>query len=335
MTVEKIENKILKVEKISKKQTNALKGIAIVLVVGCHIGNHFTRATTPLGGIGVFIFLLCSGYGLEASYQNEVALGKSGLEGYWRKRFIGVWLPYAVIECIMYLIKKPISLKLIILDLTLIKPYFALGWYLNYLLLWYITFWSIYVLFGKQSENFIIRAFCIMAVVYATYFNVVSSIRFEQSLAFVGGILINRYPRKFFVICKKKWCLILFFIATTMLALKQLSWIRISSQNVLNILNLFIKTCAGCGIILTVCLISNSIVGHKAEETFAQIGKASYELYLVHGNLLTIYEMNFGQFEATGIIVMFSIMGTVMMYYVNTMMKKSLGKILLINDSDK
>ena len=324
----------MKAGKISKRQTDALKGIAIVLVVGCHIGNHFTRATTPLGGIGVFLFLLCSGYGLEASYQKEVNLGKNGLEEYWIKRFIGVWVPYALVECLAYLIKKPISLKLVFLDLTLIKPYFTIGWYLNYLLLWYITFWSIYKLFGKQSENFIIRVFCTVMIVYAAYFNIVSPIRFEQSLAFVGGILINKYPEKFSIICKRKWCGRLFLMATIMLTLKQLPWIRVSSQELLNILNLLIKTCAGGAIVLTICLTSSSNVNHKVEEAFVQIGKVSYELYLVHGNFLVIYEMNFGRFLATIIVVASSIIGTEIMYYVDTIIRRNLKKFFLKKDNN-
>jgi len=72
--------------------TLILKGIAILLVVICHLGNEFTRWFTPLGGIGVTIFLILSAYGLEKSYQ------KNGLRHYWKKRFLAVWVPYVLVE---------------------------------------------------------------------------------------------------------------------------------------------------------------------------------------------------------------------------------------------
>ena len=63
---------------ISLEESNILKGFAIACVVVCHIGNHFTRATTPLGGVGVFIFLFCSGLGLSVSYRNKAIICGGG-----------------------------------------------------------------------------------------------------------------------------------------------------------------------------------------------------------------------------------------------------------------
>lgn len=77
--------------------SNIIKAFAILLVVLCHIGNRFTRATTPLGGIGVALFLILSAYGVEKSFI------KSGLKGFWRKRLITVYVPYWIVELIAYL----------------------------------------------------------------------------------------------------------------------------------------------------------------------------------------------------------------------------------------
>ena len=44
---------------LSCEYTNCLRGIAILLVVLCHTADAFgTRILTPLGGIGVAIFIL-------------------------------------------------------------------------------------------------------------------------------------------------------------------------------------------------------------------------------------------------------------------------------------
>lgn len=66
---------------ITKEETKLLKGIAIFFVVLSHIGNWLDlRYFAPLGGTGVALFLILSGYGLECSYQ------KNRLQKFWRKR---------------------------------------------------------------------------------------------------------------------------------------------------------------------------------------------------------------------------------------------------------
>ena len=54
-----------------RESTAFLKGIAIVLVGCCHYMGKFGNGTvyfTPLGGIGVAMFLVMSGYGLSESW---------------------------------------------------------------------------------------------------------------------------------------------------------------------------------------------------------------------------------------------------------------------------
>lgn len=78
--------------------TNLIKAIAIILVLVCHFGNLYTRITTPFGGIGVALFLFCSGYGLTKSAE------KKGLNGFWKKRFINIWIPYIITQIVFRLI---------------------------------------------------------------------------------------------------------------------------------------------------------------------------------------------------------------------------------------
>jgi peptidoglycan/LPS O-acetylase OafA/YrhL len=66
---------------MSKEHFQYIKGLAILAVIIGHIGNFSGKARfTPLGGIGVALFLFCSGYGLTKSYE------KNGLENYWMKK---------------------------------------------------------------------------------------------------------------------------------------------------------------------------------------------------------------------------------------------------------
>ena len=56
---------------LDKKSTSAMKGVAILCVVVCHyMGTYGNGVTlfTPLGGIGVSVFLILSAYGLTKSW---------------------------------------------------------------------------------------------------------------------------------------------------------------------------------------------------------------------------------------------------------------------------
>ena len=78
--------------------TTSLKGIAIVIIILCHTMGCFTRVFTPLGGIGVAMFLILSGYGLNESFK------RNGIEGFWVKRFSRVWIPYFFAVTLVWLL---------------------------------------------------------------------------------------------------------------------------------------------------------------------------------------------------------------------------------------
>ncbi len=67
---------------MSVDYTNILRGAAIILVILMHSTcDYGLRIFTPLGGIGVSIFLILSGFGISESYK------KYGLTDFWRKKF--------------------------------------------------------------------------------------------------------------------------------------------------------------------------------------------------------------------------------------------------------
>ena len=56
---------------LNKNTTTSIKGLAIFIIILSHIsGNLGIRFLTPLGGIGVALFLFLSGYGLSKSYTS-------------------------------------------------------------------------------------------------------------------------------------------------------------------------------------------------------------------------------------------------------------------------
>ena len=88
---------------MSKDTTNALRGAASLLIMSQHIGGKLgTAVLTPLGGIGVAIFLICSGYGLNESYVQNRNIKSKHLKQYWLKKIWKVFLPYAGVEALFF-----------------------------------------------------------------------------------------------------------------------------------------------------------------------------------------------------------------------------------------
>lgn len=89
-----------------KQLTDAIKGMAILLVITMHIlpmldtilPHELVRFLTPTGGIGVAIFLYLSGFGLQESYN------KNGLNKYWQKRIIKVVIPWIIFKIFLLLL---------------------------------------------------------------------------------------------------------------------------------------------------------------------------------------------------------------------------------------
>ena len=129
---------------LSCEYTNCLRGIAILLVVLCHTADAFgTRILTPLGGIGVAMFLFLSGYGLSESYK------KYGLKCYWRKKLLRVFIPYFLLQSISALYLQHFEIIPFILDITGIKSEY---WYISYLLQWYIIFYVLSLVSNKNGR---------------------------------------------------------------------------------------------------------------------------------------------------------------------------------------
>lgn len=70
---------------MDRQLTAIYKGLAILSVLFCHAAGTFGRGRfvlfTPLGGIGVAIFLLLSAYGLNESWNKPANAGGGVLLG--------------------------------------------------------------------------------------------------------------------------------------------------------------------------------------------------------------------------------------------------------------
>lgn len=165
----------------TKDVTGIFKGIAIMMVVMGHVGQlvPFSRPFTPLGAIGVALFLLCSGYGIEKSYQ------KNGRKNYWRKRVVNVWLPYALIELLCVWHHPKVGVLGVIEDLLLIQPKHPFGWYIQFLFIWY----ALYYITSFISRRIQVGSFVSVSVLIIMCWKPLQA---QNSLSFLIGILFAR-----------------------------------------------------------------------------------------------------------------------------------------------
>ena len=133
--------------------TTAIKGFSILTVVWAHTGARLgVGGIQFIAGIGVSLFLICSGYGLEMSYQ------KNGLKGFWKKRLLGVCLPFWLVELIGLLVTGSFTIEKYVLDAFFLKPATSYGWFMGYIIVCYFIFYAI----NNFTTNFIgfIRSLC-------------------------------------------------------------------------------------------------------------------------------------------------------------------------------
>jgi peptidoglycan/LPS O-acetylase OafA/YrhL len=89
---------------MSVDYTNFLRGIAILLIILMHTSCAMgLRYFTPLGGIGVALFLILSGYGLAESYK------KNGITHFWKKKILRIWVPYFLFINTLIIVQRKFS----------------------------------------------------------------------------------------------------------------------------------------------------------------------------------------------------------------------------------
>ena len=263
---------------ISFNASSALKGLAILLVLICHIGNLYTNLFTPLGGVGVAIFLFLSGYGVSASYD------KKGIKFFWLKKTIKIFVPFVFVQGVYWIISYWLHE-----NTTTFFGFFEhpLIWYLEYLFLCYAVFYLGLSFHNKTLKWGLYLLFTIASLLF------LKEIMAEQALSFVGGVLFYQLT-----VSHKRWVLrikeslqrdktryifsgVLFIVSITMLTLKQTSFIRsFEGTFVYAFIQLLIKYPAA----LACCLIAVKI--QKKISFLNLLGNISFELYLIHYYLI-------------------------------------------------
>lgn len=279
---------IKKFKFMSKEHTTVIKGIAIILVIMNHMGGCFEiRYLTPFGGIGVALFLICSGYGLVSSYE------KNGLSNYWKKKLQTVYLPYALIQICIWILERNREIKVLIGDLLIVGAQHPYGWYMKIILFWYIMF---YILARLKliSKN---KLFIIYSISIVMLFSK-NELWAEQAFSFAVGLRIA-YHKQYIKIDSYYIPGFLLVLGLVLLGFKQLSLIRDGNYILFNCIQLGIKLPIAYSLILYSYKFNNII----RKDAVSIIGNLSYYIYLIHG--YTIEIINYVSY--TNIILFISI----------------------------
>lgn len=149
-----------------------------------HVVGGNVRFLSPLGGTGVAMFLLLSGYGLSESFA------KKGLTHYWRNKIIRVALPYFIVWNIYNLTHErctPADANFWLNVLCLRTSF----WYISYQFYCYAAFWLTFRFLQKPKARIIA-----LVLFSCLSFTILTSIEAEQSLSFLCGVWLSQYGQK-------------------------------------------------------------------------------------------------------------------------------------------
>ena len=270
--------KLKSIHFMDRNCTSALKGIAITFVIWAHMGAAVgVTGLQFIAGVGVSIFTICSGYGLQKSYEAH------GLTNYWRKRFVSVALPYYIIAIILLFVHRNMSFNNVLgIFLFWDNEY----WYVRFILVCYILFWIYCIVISRYKGIDFFYIFWGVSIaiwfVYQTYNPsnaAVPKLWVRQLLAFPVGMFIAKKQSKVERLNKK--CI--FILEVVLLIVSLLGLVgadlylplgRLES----NLCELF--TTVPIGIFIVLGLINNERI--LKNSIIVQLGVMSYEMYLLN-----------------------------------------------------
>lgn len=267
---------------MSKTYTMALKGFSILTVVWAHEGARVgVNGIQFIAGVGVALFLIVSGYGLEKSYVCN------GLTRFWIKRIVKVIIPLLLCELIWELLNKNFNIKLFAANGIFLG---AGGWFVRYMIECYVLFYlskvvcrkiniikqiDIYVLFGAFALFFVYEGLW-------GYIEDIPFLRARQMFSFPVGVLIaSRETKINDFLNKKKYanlcCVGAFIIGLGCMLITQLDAIKALPEMLSNFIAIFTVLPLAAGVLLITRrwkIIVNNVFLYG-------VGIISYEMFLV------------------------------------------------------
>lgn len=270
---------------MNQTHTDMIKGVAILSVMWAHCGAGLGVPMLQfIAGIGVSLFLVCSGYGLMCSYQ------KNGLQYFWRKRFFKILIPCWLVYLIEALVMQKYDWQEMLLRTFLLQD---ANWYIPYILLSYVLFWCICKVTKDKEQmrlTLIISAFAIWFILDSFFWAdaMMPFLKARQMMSFPIGVMLamnrEKLVQRLEVLQETKkwqvtvWALVLLVIGCMGQVLAQTTiveqtWYIVSNAWYL-VVNLLLT--AGCFFMLMQC---RSVL---CNATVVKLGQLSFEFFLLH-----------------------------------------------------
>lgn len=283
---------------MSQNYTTALKGISMLTVLWVHVGACYGIGGIQfIGTVGVSLFIIFSGYGLELS------VSKNGLNDYWKKRILHVMLPYWLVEGIGLLISGRLTFRTYVLDCLFIKPAVGPGWFMQYIMICYLLFYLVSLAVqiikpkdpAKLNNQLLYGVFLIWLVVDSLLFADPNMpfLKARQMLCFPFGVSIARNKEALEKATDRPEPVylggligILFMGVTQLPFVKELPYLY---QNVLSLFTVF-------PLAITVLAITKRHSWLLNNCVLKQIGLVSFEIYLVHAFTIEKLQMSLTSF---------------------------------------
>lgn len=266
---------------LDRNYTTAIKGFSILTVIWAHCGAMLSVGRIQfVAGIGVALFLMCSGYGLEISYENN------GLVNFWKKRLLGVCLPFWLVELVGLLITGVFSIKTYLLDFFFLNPATSYGWFMGYIVICYLIFYEIKRLI-KDREMQMIALFGLFVIWFVLDSVLFANpdmpfLRARQMLSFPAGVLLAMNKDKIEKTLTKTKTILILTGGGTMcflfMGITQLNVVKSLPYIVSNTMSLLTCLPMAIGILIFGKSFSELFENNMLEMT----GVISYEIYLVH-----------------------------------------------------
>lgn len=266
---------------IDKNLSVQLKGIAILCVLMCHIGLQYgIRYFGILGSVGVSIFLILSGYGINESYKKN-----QSPDGYWLRKFNTLYPGYIIVQILMFIVPViDMSVKQLIKNIFFVDSNQYYIWYIYEIVFCYASYYIIY--FNKKIDS----KFLALLIVMVMHFFALDFLYSIQSVAFICGVACseykstNEYNFKYLLF----FC---FFAGTLFISLRQINMIRQLGFLYQQLMVLIINTSYAYFVILFYKKY-RSLIYPKIIIGLGFLGTMSYEIYLTHGYIIRLKNTN-------------------------------------------
>lgn len=276
------EKAIRIMQMFNKTHTDLIKGIATILIVISHIANiQGFNILIPLGGIGVTLFLISSGYGLNESFK------KKGLDNFFLNRLLKITIPYWIMVIIYWLIHYDVFATSSFLKSIILVNRLPYMWFIQYIFLWYLSFY-ISKKFFSESKSIIFLSILSVFLIFIFHDNTWG----EQSFSFTLGVLYSQYKNiSTYISFKKMRMLIFLFIgmtfSTLFLYMKIAGMDTVNNYWLMNLVQMLMKLSISIFIIQITYFFKIFIY-----PSIIYIGLYSYEIYLSHTLLLDLIEID-------------------------------------------